>query len=63
MPLHARAAAMSREKELLEEHRVLTAQLRALRDPTRLSLLARKLELARPEQVIALAPPGSERRP
>jgi hypothetical protein len=57
------ATAMKREKALLEELRILTAKRRELRDPRRLQELAPKLDLVRPDRVIALAPPGDGSRP
>lgn len=46
------AAAMSEEKELLEEQRVLIARVRELRNPTRLSAIAAERGFERPERVI-----------
>ena len=51
------AAAMREEQQLLEEHRVLTARVRSLRDPARLALLASRLDFERPERVIELGAP------
>ena len=60
---YARAAAVERETELTEKRRLLTAEVRRLRNPARLATLAQEFELSRPERVIALAPPGPELRP
>ncbi len=60
---YKRYSAVERLQALEEEKRILTAQVRELRDPARLSELAREMELSRPDRVIALAPPGSEPRP
>lgn len=51
------AAAMREEQELLEEHHLLTARVRSLRDPARLARLARRLDFERPERVIELGTP------
>ena len=45
------ATAMRAEKDLLERHRVLTAQVRSLRDPARLARLAEELGFERPDRV------------
>ncbi len=60
---YARAAAVERQQELEEELRILTARARELRDPARLAGLAKEMGLARPQRVIALAPPDGARRP
>jgi hypothetical protein len=60
---YARANAMRNEKKLLEERRVLIAQLRGLRDPSRLSQWANKLELSRPKRIITLNSSVFEQRP
>jgi len=52
------AAAMREEKQLVEERRLLTAQVRGLRDPARLADLAKELGFERPERVIEIAAPG-----
>ena len=59
------AAAVREEKALLEERREHTAALRKLRDPKRLTRLAGRLGLKRPERSIDLpSPPGAaDRRP
>jgi cell division protein FtsL len=54
---------VERIQALEEEKQGLTAQVRELRDPARLTKLAREMELSRPDRVIALAPPGNEPRP
>jgi hypothetical protein len=54
---YALAAAMREEKELLEEHRLLTARVRSLRDPARLTRLAGRLDFERPVRVIEISPP------
>jgi hypothetical protein len=60
---YKRYSAVERLQALEEEKRILTAQVRELRDPARLTGLAREMELSRPDRVIALAPPGDELRP
>ena len=60
---YKRYSAVERLQALEEEKRILTAHVRELRDPARLSELARKMGLSRPDRVIALAPPGDEPRP
>ena len=51
---YALAAAMGQEKRLLEEQRTLTAQVRSLRDPARLNVLAREMGFVRPAREIQL---------
>jgi hypothetical protein len=60
---YKRYSAVERIQALEEEERILTAQVRELRDPARLSNLAREMGLSRPDRVIALAPPGDGLRP
>ena len=60
---YKRYSAVERLQVLEEEKRNLTAHVRELRDPTRLTKLAREMGLSRPDRVIALAPPGNESRP
>jgi hypothetical protein len=60
---YERYSAVERLQSLEEEKRILTAQVRELRDPARLTRLAREMGLSRPDRVIALAPPGNESRP
>ena len=60
---YALAAAMREEKELLEEHHLLTARVRSLRDPARLAQLARRLDFERPERVIELGTPDVSAEP
>lgn len=60
---YKRYSALERLQALEEEKRILTAQVRELRDPARLARLAREMGLSRPDRVIALAPPGGELRP
>jgi hypothetical protein len=60
---YKRYSAVERLQNLEEERRILTAHVRELRDPARLSELAREMGLSRPDRVIALAPPGDEPRP
>ena len=60
---YARASAVERQQELEEELRILKARARELRDPARLARFAKEMGLARPQQLIALAPPGGARRP
>jgi hypothetical protein len=55
---YALAAAMREEKRLLEEQRTLTAQVRSLRDPARLAVLAAELGFERPAGVIQLPEAG-----
>jgi hypothetical protein len=57
------AAAVREEKALLEEHRLLTARVRGLRDPARLARLASDLDFERPERVIALGTSGVPAEP
>ena len=49
---YALTAAMQEERELLQERRELTARVRALRDPARLSRLAEQRGFVRPERVL-----------
>jgi len=60
---YALAAAMSEEKALLEEHHLLTARVRSLRDPARLALLASRLDFERPERVIEIRTPDVSAEP
>ncbi len=60
---YKRYSAVERIQALEEEKQSLTAQVRELRDPTRLTKLAREMGLSRPDRVIALAPPGNGSRP
>jgi hypothetical protein len=60
---YERYSAVERLQALEEEKRILTARVRELRDPARLTALAEELGLSRPDRVIALAPPGDELRP
>ena len=60
---YKRYSAVERLQTLEEERRILTAHVRELRDPARLSELAREMGLSRPDRVIALAQPGGEPRP
>jgi hypothetical protein len=60
---YKRASAVTTHKDLEEVQRNLAARVRELRDPARLASLAETRGLARPERVVALAPPGSETRP
>jgi hypothetical protein len=53
---YALAEALAQQQRLLEEHRVATARLEALRDPARLAALADERGLVRPQRVIELAP-------
>ena len=48
---YALTAAMQQERDLLQERRVLTAHVLALRDPARLARLARERGFVRPERV------------
>lgn len=52
------AVAMRDERALEEERQLLTADLRELRDPTRLSRVAADHGLARPERMIDLPSPS-----
>jgi len=60
---YKRYSAVERLQHLEEEKRILTAQVRELRDPARLARLAREMGFSRPDRVIALAPPGGELQP
>ena len=60
---YKRYSAVERLQDLEEERRILTAHVRELRDPARLTKLAREMGLSRHDHVIALAPPGGELRP
>jgi hypothetical protein len=51
------SAAMQEERELLLERRELTARVGALRDPARLSRIARERGFVRPERVFEIPPP------
>ncbi len=53
------SAAIQQERELLQERRELTARVRALRDPARLSRLARARGFARPERVFEVGASGA----
>ena len=53
---YALADALARQQVLVEEHRVATARLEALRDPAHLAALADERGLSRPQRVIELAP-------
>jgi hypothetical protein len=59
---YALAAAMGEEKRLLEEQRALTAQVRSLRDPARLTALAQDMGFVRPASEIHLPTDGVLRR-
>ena len=50
------ALADAQQQVLVEEHRVATARLEALRDPARLAALADERGLSRPQRVIELTP-------
>jgi cell division protein FtsL len=61
---YALAEVMREEKVLLEERRRLTADVRALRDPSRLAEIAKRMGFERPARVIELrAPAALDRRP
>ncbi len=60
---YALAAAMRKEKELLEEHHLLTARVQSLRDPARLARLAQRLDFERPERVIEIGTPDVSAEP
>ena len=60
---YALAAAMQEEKELLEEHHLLTARVRSLRDPARLARLAHRLDFERPKRVIEIGTPDVSAEP
>lgn len=53
------STALSEETRLLEHQRMVTVQLRELRDPSRLHALAQKMGLGRPERVIQLSIPAA----
>ena len=57
------ADAVRQERALLEERRAMLAEVRALRDPQRLSQLAVEQGFVRPTRIRALpsAPPGDPR--
>jgi hypothetical protein len=50
---------MKEERALLEERRELTARVRVLRDPARLSRLAEERGFIRPEQVLEIETAGA----
>ena len=50
------ADAVRHERSLLEKRRVVLAQVRALREPSRLAKLARKRGFVRPERIRTLTP-------
>ena len=50
------ADAVRQERALLEERRAVLAEVRALREPSRLAKLARERGFVRPERVRTLAP-------
>lgn len=60
---YALADALAQEQVLLQEHRVATARLEALRDPARLAALAGARGLSRPQHVVELAPTQLAARP
>ena len=55
---YALTAAMREERDLLQQRRELTAQVRALRDPARLGRIAREQGFVRPERVLEIEAPG-----
>ena len=55
---YALAEALEHEQKLLAERRDLTVEMRRLRDPARLTSLARKRGFVRPERVIDLELPA-----
>lgn len=57
---YALADALASEQELLEQQRMLTVEMRTLRDPSGLASRARELGFVHPERVIhlPLAAPG-----
>ncbi len=57
---YALAEHIAEERELLEEQRTLTAQMRQLHDPVRLSRRAEALGFDRPEHLIDLPGAGAE---
>jgi cell division protein FtsL len=60
---YSMASAIRERTALLEERRELTAQVRSLRDPSRLARLARDRDLGWPERVIELGPEAGGPRP
>lgn len=56
---YALAEGLATEQRLLEERRELTAEMRALRDPSGLAKRARALGFVHPEKVIDLDVPAS----
>jgi len=57
---YALADGLATEQGLLEEQRLLTAEMRRLRDPSALAKRARTLGFAHPERVIDLPLPQTE---
>ena len=55
------SATVTEETELLAQQREITVELRELRDPTRLRELAMKQGFVRPERVIQLSVPATDR--
>jgi hypothetical protein len=55
------ADAVRQERALLEERRAVLAQVRALREPSRLAKLAKQRGFVRPERIRTLMPPAAER--
>jgi hypothetical protein len=53
---YALAEALAQQQVVLEEHRVATARLEALRNPARLAALAKQRGLSPPQRVIELTP-------
>jgi hypothetical protein len=53
--------AVTEETELLARQREITVELRELRDPTRLHELATRQGFVRPERVIQLSVPATQR--
>jgi hypothetical protein len=60
---YLRADNVTRHQALEEEQRSLAARVRELRNPVRLTALAKEMGLSRPERVIALSPRNPELRP
>ncbi len=54
------ADAVRHERSLLEKRRVVLAEVRALREPSRLAKLARKRGFVRPERIRTLTPTTAE---
>ncbi len=54
------ANAVTQEKALLEQQRVLTFEVRGLRNPVRLTKLAERMGLAQPARVVEIPNPAAD---